>query len=193
MKKIKREHIKIFLIILGIIIILIPFIPYKLPATLINYEGNYIDISTNQSTGGYHVLSGSEKIEEYKKTVGNPNLKTNEVYQSTFGKDNDQFSKINFYVCKDFRLYGKFIGYEKDNVPVFEIEKWRPLNHTIHMWDTRFWHKISVPSLVLYCLFLILMRKFTFKLPTTLNILMIIYIFIFYLIFAWLQSSTNIF
>ncbi|WP_027633994.1 hypothetical protein [Clostridium hydrogeniformans] len=176
MKKIKRKYIKKVILSLAILILLFPFIPYKLPSTLINDEGLYVDIHDTQSSGGYLVTSGREKILEYAKTLSNNDIKTDEIYIN--GLCPFRELDMNSLHVTRIRLYGEFTEVIKDNALTFNVKAWRPLDEFVFLHTTLTWKKVRAIFVLLFFIYFILL--ILFKFPVVPNILFFWYLVFFY-------------
>lgn len=117
----KRKARKYIVILIGILVLVLPFLPYKIARTLDNSDYTMIKVYHSQMAGfvaeGHNLKEGS--------IYGNtPKL-------TTFTEGNPKYI--------DFDFYGTFK--EDGNNTKFEVKKWYPSSEYVRLYDTVLWEK----------------------------------------------------
>lgn len=152
-----KKNFNILIYVLGFIIFIFPFLPYRLPDIFASHKKIYLDISNTQSTGGYNVISGNNHISEYANNINKTDIKLDEI-NITGDIPYNKIKIINgIYDFKKFRIYGSFTNStDKNNVLTFNIEKWYPLNKYVALHDIYFWDNIKIIYYnILFCYLII--------------------------------------
>lgn len=159
-----NKSIKFFIMLLIVIIITIPNLPYKLPKEIKDSKYIKLSIAISQTTGGPTVIDGKDEIEKYSKEMNYTNVATNEVYT----KGNRPSNVITTFSQGDpkyvyFDVYGNFEkGPDQYNVLTFNIKEWYPLDKYICLKDTIKWNeykKVYKFIIIINSLLIILLIK----------------------------------
>lgn len=119
MKKKARKNI---VILIGILVLVLPFLPYKIARTLDNSDYTMIKVYHSQMAG----FAAKGHNLEGESIYGNtPKL-------TTFTEGNPKYI--------DFDFYGTFKE-DKNNNTKFEVKKWYPSSGYVRLYDTVLWEK----------------------------------------------------
>lgn len=119
MKKKARKYI---VMLIGILVLLLPFFPYKIARTLDNSDYTMIKVYHSQMDG---FVAENHNLEGESIYGNTPKL-------TTFTEGNPKYI--------DFNFYGTFKRDENNNVK-FKVEKWYPSIGYVRLYDTILWEK----------------------------------------------------
>lgn len=119
MKKKARKYI---VMLIGILVLLLPFFPYKIARTLDNSDYTMIKVYHSQMDG---FVAENHNLEGESIYGNTPKL-------TTFTEGNPKYI--------DFNFYGTFKRDKNNNVK-FKVEKWYPSIGYVRLYDTILWEK----------------------------------------------------
>ncbi len=127
----KKKFKKYLVIFIGIIILLLPFAPYKIARTSNNSDYKMIKVYYSQMAG----FVAKDYNLEGESIYGNtPKL-------TTFEEGNPKYI--------DFDFYGTFKKSESNNIQ-FKVKKWHPSYGYVQLYDTDLWLKyLSLPYMII--------------------------------------------
>lgn len=121
----KRKARKYIVILIGILVLVLPFLPYKIARTLDNSDYTMIKVDHSQMAG-FVAKRGQGYNLEGDSIYGNtPKL-------TTFTEGNPKYI--------DFDFYGTFKEDKNNNVK-FEVKKWYPSTGYVRLYDAVLWEK----------------------------------------------------
>lgn len=139
---------KVFLgIIVFILIIIIPYLPYKKAFSEKVYDESKINIQIRYSEidGDILVTYGKKHLKEYVVSKNIRHIDINKI--KLCGKE--PYKEIaNFEIgspsFRDFVVTGKFLEHKSDsNILFFEVDNWFPVLSSVKLKDTSFWHRYN--------------------------------------------------
>lgn len=155
----KISRMKFIYILVCIVVIIIPNLPYKIPIKLSNSNLTELELVFDQSSGGHYVKGGNESLKEYAIQNGYSKIDSGQIYltddniiNKTLMESVQGASGVIRY--DNVRVYGKVIGApDKYGILTFSIEEWYPIGKYIAIKDTRIW---SIKYKIFYFVFIII-------------------------------------
>lgn len=144
----KLYKLKILLIIILIISIVIPFLPYKMPE-INQYEYDNLtrlEIQCHEWSGGPKVIGGQEHLGRFLETLPDKTISRDTV--NLIG--NTPFKSISTFrqgipSYSEFVVYGEFKeGNSRFNEVSFDVKEWYPKNKYVTLYDSMIFYKLKI-------------------------------------------------
>lgn len=142
-------------IILLIVILIIPFYPYKKQCNVKDFDKSKVNLIIQYSDGSDtpNIIKGAAYIKSYASING--------IKQIDYSKINlvgnlpyDEISTFNLGENKyvDFLVKGEFVEDEinEDDILILKVIEWHPIGNDIKLMNTVFWHKYNFSLWITY-------------------------------------------
>ncbi|NLZ35514.1 MAG: hypothetical protein GX889_11565 [Clostridiales bacterium] len=154
-----------FLLIL--ILIVIPFLPYKMPERD-RYEYDdliRLEIECKQWSGGPRVIVGKEDLDRFLDTLPDKSISRDTV--NLIG--NTPFKSISTFMrgipsYNEFVVYGEFVeGYSRFNEISFDVKEWYPKNKYIRLYDSMIFYKLKINLILMIIIIILILASLKIK------------------------------
>lgn len=134
--------------LLILILIVIPFLPYKMPERDRYEDDNLIrlEIQCHEWSGGPKVIGGQEHLDRFLDTLPDKTISRDTV--NLIG--NTPYESISTFrqgipSYREFVVYGEFKeGYSRFNEVSFDIKEWYPKNQYVTLYDSMIFYKLKI-------------------------------------------------
>ena len=135
------------------VLILISWLPYKIPGNFDDENCLEFIIVHSQGTNGLSVIEGSKFIDSQVNKLSDKSIIRDELNLTgrTPGSELN-IDYIIFYYNR-FKVYGTFVdGKDRNNILTLDVKEWYPVNGYIFLCTTYLWNDIQVYILESYIL-----------------------------------------